>query len=241
MAGRKLGKEELLQIFQHLLREIGPRGWWPADSPFEVMVGAILTQNTAWANVKKAIANLKAHGLLDPQKLHAVPEAELAELIRPSGYYNQKAKKLKAFVAYFLRRYGGSVKRMKSQSTEKLRRELLQLYGIGPETADSILLYALDKPVFVIDAYTHRIFERHGWLDGRLSYDEFQRLFHRHLGPDAELFNEFHALLDYVGHFYCRRTPRCEACPLRPWLQGNRREPEEKGATVTGPVPPRAE
>ncbi|HHM23424.1 MAG TPA: endonuclease III domain-containing protein [Bacteroidetes bacterium] len=224
MVQKQLNRDTLLEIYRHLLKTIGPRHWWPADGPFEVMVGAILTQNTAWANVKKAIANLKERGLLDPHKLQQIPERELAELIRPSGYFNQKAKKLKAFVEYFLRRFGGSVERMKQEDPEKLRAELLELYGIGPETADSILLYALEMPYFVIDAYTYRIFERHSWLNGRISYGEFQEFFHKNLPKDVALFNEFHALLDYVGHFYCRRIPNCPECPLRDWLPDQERK-----------------
>ena len=218
MHKNSLTTKELRHVYRLLLGAIGPRHWWPADSPFEVIIGAILTQNTAWKNVERAICNLKEHGLLSPEKLSKVPEKKLAELIRPSGYFNQKAKKIKRFVEYFLNHHSGRIKKMARTRTEILRKELLSVYGIGPETADSILLYALKKPVFVVDTYTRRILHRHGWLQEKASYDELQDFFMSRLPADETFFNEFHALLDYIGHFYCRKTPDCDACPLQKLL-----------------------
>ena len=202
-------------IYCQLLKQIGPRHWWPADSSFEVIIGAVLTQNTAWLNVKKTITNLKQNDLLSPKALDKIPEEKLASLIRSSGYFNQKAKKIKQFVNYFLNHYQGSIEKMSRRDTKTLRKELLSIYGIGPETADSILLYALQKPIFVVDTYTSRILYRHGWLHENPDYQELQGFFMQRLPNDVALFNEFHALLDYIGHFYCRKTPRCDLCPLK--------------------------
>ena len=210
-----LTSKELMTVYHQLLKRIGPRHWWPADSPFEVIIGAILTQNTSWANVKKTIRNLKQHDLLSPKALDRIPEKELASLIRASGYFNQKAKKIKQFANYFLNHYQGSIKKMSQKNTHTLRKELLSIYGIGEETADSILLYALQKPIFVVDTYTRRILYRHGWFHENPSYQELQEFFMKRLSPDVSLFNEFHALLDYIGHFYCRKTPLCNLCPLK--------------------------
>ena len=212
----KSKKRTLLEIYDKLYAFYGPQHWWPGDSPFEVAVGAILTQNTNWSNVEKAIANLKAARVLSAHALHRVPAAELALLIRPSGYFNIKAGRLKAFLAFILTAYRGSMKKMGKGDTASLRQELLNVHGIGPETADSILLYALDKPVFVIDAYTKRVMSRHGILDHGASYDEYQRMFHELLGNDIRLFNEYHALLVMVGKDYCKPKPLCANCPLTP-------------------------
>jgi len=210
----------LLQIYDKLYTFYGPQHWWPGDSPFEVAVGAILTQNTNWTNVEKAIANLRTARVLSARALYRVPPGKLASLIRPSGYFNIKAGRLKAFVAFILTAYGGSMKKMGKGDINSLRQELLNVHGIGPETADSILLYALDKPVFVIDAYTKRVMSRHGILDHRASYDEYQQMFHELLEKDLSLFNEYHALLVMVGKDYCKPKPRCENCPLydRSWV-----------------------
>jgi endonuclease-3 related protein len=178
------------------------------------MVGAILTQNTAWVNVERAIANLKAQGLLEPSALAAVPLEQLAEAIRPSGYYKQKAKKLKALVDMFGREYGFNIERMRRQELLALRNKLLGVYGIGPETADSILLYALDKPVFVVDAYTKRIFSRHGFFPDSRDYSQVQDFFEAHLPREVGLYNEYHALVVYTGKEFCRTKPRCAGCPL---------------------------
>jgi endonuclease III related protein len=213
-----LTSKKLIGLYQLLLKKIGPRHWWPADSPFEVMLGAILTQNTAWSNVEKAITNLKQHDLLSPDTIAKISEKKLAALIRSSGYYNQKAKKIKKFTEYLLNHYHGSIKKMSRKNTETLREELLSLYGIGPETADSILLYALNKPVFVVDTYTRRIFHRHGWIHENATYEEMQEFFMQRLPKDVSLFNQFHAFIVYIGHFYCRKTPRCDACPIKSLL-----------------------
>jgi len=206
----------LLDIYRLLLDHFGPRHWWPAKTPFEVMVGAILTQNTAWANVKKAMANLEAEGALEPQALAQLPLPKLRRLIRPSGYYNQKAKKLRAFLRFFLAEpYRGSVERLAAEDIEKLREALLAIWGIGPETADSILLYALEKPVFVADAYTRRVFARLGLTPPQASYAELQEFFFRRLPQDIELYNDYHAQVVALGNRYCRAKPACEWCPLK--------------------------
>ena len=206
----------LLKVYDKLYTYYGPQDWWPGDSPFEVAVGAILTQNTNWSNVEKAIVNLKSARRLSARALHGLTTSKLASLIRPSGYFNIKAKRLKAFLAFLLESFNGSMKGMKKSDTASLRQALLDVNGIGPETADSILLYALDKPVFVIDAYTKRVMSRHGIMDSGASYDEYQLMFHRVLEKDIELFNEYHALLVMVGKDFCKPKPLCEHCPLTP-------------------------
>jgi endonuclease-3 related protein len=220
MKGRKENlaqeRELLLDIYRRLLAHFGPRRWWPAQTPFEVMVGAILTQNTAWANVEKAIANLKAEGPLRPSVLIKLSPAKLRRLIRPSGYFNQKEKKLRAFLRFFLAApYRGSVGRMRRAETGKLREELLSIWGIGPETADSILLYALEKPVFVVDAYTRRVFARLGLTPAHAGYQELQNFFVRRLPKEIALFNDFHAQVVALGNRYCRSRPDCGSCPLQ--------------------------
>lgn len=212
----------MMDVYHQLLKQVGPRHWWPADSPFEVIIGAILTQNTAWANVEKTINNLKQNNLLSAKTLDKISEKELAILLRPSGYFNQKAKKTKQFVKYFLNHYQGSIKKMSQRDTKVLHNELLSIYGIGEETADSILLYALQKPIFVVDTYTRRILYRHGWFHENPSYQELQEFFMQRLPTDVALFNEFHALLDYIGHFYCHKSPRCDLCPLKNRLSKKR-------------------
>lgn len=204
----------LKAIYKMLYSFYGPQKWWPGDTQFEIAVGAILTQNTNWTNVEKAINNLKAHGVLNAKALHELPVLKLAALVRPSGYYNIKAKRLKAFLDFLVDKYGGSMARMKKVETGTLRKKLLAIDGIGQETADSILLYALGKPIFVIDAYTKRILSRHGIMDINASYEEYQKLFHMEFDDDVQLFNEYHALLVTVGKEYCRPNPRCEECPL---------------------------
>jgi endonuclease-3 related protein len=204
----------LKTIYEKLYAFYGPQYWWPGDTPFEITVGAILTQNTNWANVEKAIDNLKVHHVLNARALHKLPFQTLAALVRPSGYYNIKAKRIRAFLNFLVEKYGGSLGRMKNDETRTLRKKLLAINGIGPETADSILLYALKKPVFVIDAYTRRIISRHDILDANVRYDEYQDFFHCELDQDVHLFNEYHALLVRVGKEYCRSQPRCERCPL---------------------------
>jgi endonuclease-3 related protein len=202
-------------IYEILRARFGHLDWWPGDSPFEIIVGAILTQNTAWKNVEKAIAKLKQEKTLSVSAMRRIPLFRLAELIRSSGYFNQKAIKLKTFVAFLDEHYGGSISRMAKAPIEELRPRLLGIRGIGPETADSILLYALNKPIFVIDAYTKRILYRHFYFDKEPTYHEAQELFENNLPPDLELFNDFHGQIVAVGHHYCKPTPKCEGCPLQ--------------------------
>ncbi|HSW63004.1 MAG TPA: hypothetical protein VLH56_06830 [Dissulfurispiraceae bacterium] len=201
-------------LYKALLHAFGPQNWWPGDTPFEIAIGAILTQNTNWSNVEKAIVKMKLAKMVNAKALHDLPHGDLAELIRPAGYFNVKAKRVKAFVAYLASAYDGSMAKMKKQRLDELRPELLAVNGIGPETADSILLYALEKPVFVIDAYTKRVLSRHGVLPYEKSYDEFQGLFHKHLPHEAGLFNEYHALFVRIGKEFCKPAPRCSVCPL---------------------------
>lgn len=207
---------KLLDIYDRMLTHLGPSRWWPGDSPLEVMVGAILTQNTAWGNVERAIKRLKAEGALSPSFLQRVDEMVLSEWIRPAGYYRIKARRLKNFFDFFLREYQGKIQKMQNQPLESLRRELLAVKGIGPETADSILLYALNMPTFVVDTYTHRIFFRHRFIDENIGYEELQSYFMDHLPSDPQLYNEYHALLVRLGKEYCKKKePRCDACPLK--------------------------
>lgn len=207
-------------VFRALYRRWGPQRWWPGETPFEVVVGAILTQNTAWANVERAIARLRERGLLTPRRMGAAGEDELAEAIRPSGYYHVKARRLRAFLDMLAAACGGDLARLWDEPTPALRERLLGVAGVGPETADSILLYAAGRPVFVVDAYTRRFLRRHGWATGRETYAETARLFQAHLARDSALFNEYHALIVRLGKEYCRPRPRCGDCPLQPWLSG---------------------
>ncbi len=213
---------ELLRYYEAMSGALGPMRWWPARTPFEVIVGAILTQSTAWGNVERAIANLRSARMLTPSAIHRVRTPRLAGLVRPSGYFRQKAKKLKAFVRFLQAGYGGSLKRMFQTPTNELREKLLSVHGIGPETADSILLYAGNHPVFVVDAYTHRIFGRHGITGVKPDYENVRALFEASLPRQPELFNEFHALIVNTGKNWCRKSsPRCEECPLRGLLPEN--------------------
>jgi endonuclease-3 related protein len=209
----------LPEYFDALYQTLGPQHWWPARTPFEVIVGAILTQSTAWSNVERAIANLHRERLLTPAALERVPTARLARLVRPSGYFRQKAKKLKAFVRFLRQRFDGSLARMFRTPTGELREMLLGVHGIGPETADSILLYAGNHPVFVVDAYTRRVLLRHGLITEKDGYEDLRALFESSLPRDVRLYNEFHALLVNVGKNWCRpREPRCAECPLQSFL-----------------------
>lgn len=205
----------LVEMYETLYKTFGPQHWWPGDTPFEVAVGAILTQNTNWGNVEKAINNIKREGALNAKTLHKMPLRRLALLIMPAGYFNIKAKRLKEFLSFLTNHYKASMKRMKLEETHILREKLLSVNGIGPETADSILLYALEKPVFVIDAYTKRVLHRHGIVSKDIAYNELQALFHDNLLTDVQLFNEYHALFVRVGKEYCKPEPRCDICPLR--------------------------
>lgn len=204
------------EIYGLLHDAFGPQYWWPADTPFEVIIGAILTQNTAWKNVVLSINVLKGHGLIQCEALHALPVGELAPLIRSSGYFNQKSNKIKAFCSHLHERWKGNLAAFLDQETDTLRRELLGLHGIGPETADSIVLYAAHKPSFVVDAYTRRIFSRHGLVPPDIAYEPLRAFFMESLPPDVPFFQEMHALLVRVGHLYCRRSAaRCASCPLK--------------------------
>ena len=207
-------KHALNSIYAAMSAHYGPTHWWPGDTPFEIAVGAILTQNTAWTNVEKAIVNLKRERLLHPKRMMGASVETLERAVRPSGYYRQKAHRLRIFCEYLSKQYGGSMKNMAKRATETLRQELLALHGIGPETADDILLYACEKPVFVVDAYTRRILARHGLVAETIGYDALQTLFHENLPMDISLFKEYHGLIVYTGKDFCRRLPRCEGCPL---------------------------
>ncbi|MDP6438841.1 MAG: endonuclease III domain-containing protein [Candidatus Brocadiia bacterium] len=208
-----------MRIYEALLAAFGHRNWWPGETPFEVMVGAVLTQNTNWTNVEKAIANLKRSGVLSAAALSELDTSELQDLIRPAGYYRQKAGRLRRLARWVAERGADdacAIAALRAASTDELRQGLLALNGIGPETADSILLYALEKPVFVVDAYTVRIMSRHGLVDPEVGYEEVQAVFEDGLERDVELFKDYHAQLVEVGKRYCRRrSPRCERCPLR--------------------------
>jgi len=208
-------KDILLKIYNSLYDYFGPLNWWPGATPFEVMVGAILTQNTAWRNVEKAINNLKKENLLEPRKLYSLKQEELAQLIKPSGYYNIKAKRLKNFINLFINDFKGSTKKMFSGDSGELREKLLNVNGIGPETADSILLYAGEKPFFVVDAYTKRIFSRHKLISEYYTYYQIQDFFIKNLDRDVKLFNEFHALIVMLGKTVCTsKNPNCNKCPI---------------------------
>ena len=239
--------ERIRSYYLTLLLRLGPQNWWPAQSRFEVIVGAYLTQNTAWINVEKAMINLRRARVLSVKGIREMALQELEQLVRPSGYFRQKAQRLKTFIAYLDQKYGGSLDRMFAQPTEQLRAELLALNGVGPETADSILLYAGNHPVFVVDAYTRRILERHRIIHKKTTYEEIRTLVERAIsnaeteslqapqhGADprhpvsrmsvaqrsllAQHYNEFHALIVRTGNEFCRSLPRCEGCPLRQFL-----------------------
>ena len=204
----------LLTIYETMDRHFGNLHWWPGETPFEVIVGAILTQNTSWNNVKVAVDNLKSRELLDPEKIFEIEDDILAKLIRPSGYYNVKTRRLKAFLQFLHREYEGNLEMMIEEDLWILREKLLDVKGIGEETADSILLYAGNKPIFVVDLYTRRILQRHNIIDGSPGYGDIQKLFMTNLPNSARLFNQYHALLVNTGKHFCRKAPRCEGCPL---------------------------
>ncbi len=206
---------DLRAYYRDLLEHYGPQEWWPGETPFEIMVGAILTQSTAWKNVEKAIATLKTYGLLDARKIHELDQDTLALAIKPAGYFNVKAKRLKSFVEWFVTKHGADVESMRRVPPDRLREELLGVKGVGPETADSILLYALDLPTFVVDAYTHRVLTRHEMIGEEATYDDMKEFLEKRLPRDAPLFNEFHALIVAVGKQFCRKKARCEECPLK--------------------------
>jgi endonuclease-3 related protein len=251
MANHTSISSDITKIYQALLDQFGPQKWWPGDTAFEVIVGAVLTQNTNWKNVEKAIVNLKREGLLSIEQLHKVSLERLAQAIKPAGYFNVKAKRLKNVVAFIMKRYpdagtrlslnrrrkafrsgfrpveacndgfqstglhDGSLDVFNQQSLDHLRRELLSINGVGPETADSILLYAFDKPAFVVDAYTKRFLTRHNMVSAEVGYQEVQKIFLDALDLDVKLFNEYHALIVKVGKDFCKPHPKCEDCPLQ--------------------------
>ena len=210
----KCSRKTLGSIFDVLFACYGPQHWWPGDSPFEVMVGAVLTQNTAWSNVEKAIANLVAEDMLDPGKIVAVRKDYLARRLKPSGYFNIKADRLRHFCRWYLD--SGAYPALRKVPTATLRNRLLSVHGIGPETADDILLYAFRRPVFVIDAYTRRLFSRLGLITGDEPYETLRLLLENTLGPDVELFNEYHALIVKHAKDICRTRPLCARCLLKP-------------------------
>lgn len=207
--------KKLMAIFERLYKSYGPQDWWPGRTRFEIIVGAVLTQNTAWANVEKAMGNLKKEKLLSPQKIENLDRRVLARLIRPAGYYNIKAKRLKNFIDFLFSEYGGSIDKLAMQESGKMRHELLSINGIGPETCDSIMLYAFKRAVFVVDAYTKRIFSRHGFFKESATYDEVQKFFTANLPKDTDLYNEYHALIVRLGKELCRKKPKCGACAMK--------------------------
>jgi endonuclease-3 related protein len=211
---RPATRREVADVYRILRRRRGPAGWWPGDTPLEVCLGAILTQNTAWTNVEKALSNLRARGLLEFGALNALKVERLAPLLRSSGYFNVKARRLKAFLAFLGREFGGRAEAMAVEDPSRLRARLLAVDGIGKETADSIVLYAAGLPLFVVDAYTRRIFSRLGYIAGDERYDEIQRFFMERLPRDAALFNDYHAQIVLLGKDVCRSRPRCDVCPL---------------------------
>lgn len=211
-----MSKETLVKIYDKLLEAFGPQHWWPADDDFEIIVGAILTQSVSWKNVEKAIDNLKAEGLLSLDAVLAVDKDKLAALIKSTMYYNQKALKLKNFCRYIKQNYGGDIYSLFEKSIPNMRAELLSIKGIGPETADSIILYAAEKPIFVVDAYTRRIFSRLGFLPDDVKYSQMQDFFMSNLPSDVNLFNEYHALIVRLGKDYCKnKKPLCNECPVK--------------------------
>lgn len=207
-------KRTLNSYYTLMHRHFGTTHWWPGDSPFEVAAGAILTQNTAWTNVEKAIKNLKAEKLLSPKAILACPIPRLETQLRPSGFFRLKTRRLRNFCQFLVQNHGGSMKRMARLPTDTLRRDLLNLNGIGPETADDILLYACEKPVFVVDAYTRRIFSRHAMVPADIEYEDLQTFFHRYLEADVDFFGEYHGLIVWTGKHFCKKKPDCQGCPL---------------------------
>ncbi len=208
-------KRRLLGLYAALYAHFGPQRWWPGRSRFEIATGAVLTQHTAWAGVERAIANLRAARRLDPQRLAALAPGRLARLIRPAGTYRVKARRLRALATFLLERSRGRLERFGREPLEALRTGLLRVSGVGPETADSILLYAAGRPVFVADAYARRVLARHRIVPSGIGYEALRSRLESHLPGDPRLFNEYHALLVAVGKRYCRTVPRCDDCPLR--------------------------
>ncbi|SFM86514.1 endonuclease III domain-containing protein [Thermodesulforhabdus norvegica] len=217
-----LRKDILLTLYELLFKHFGPQNWWPAETPFEMIVGAILTQCTSWSNVEKAIDRLKSAGKLSLEALLETDYEEIEELIKPSGYFRQKAVKLKNFVNYIAVEWDGDLEAFLDQELETLRKALLNINGIGPETADSIILYAANKPIFVVDRYTYRCVYRHGWFDGPFHYGRLQSFFMETLEASVSLYQEYHALFVQLGKYYCRTKPRCLECPVGKFIKPRR-------------------
>ncbi len=216
----------LRSFHDHMAAHHGHTGWWPGETPFEVAIGAILTQNTAWTNVEKALANLKAGRLLHPKSLVAAELGVVEAALRPSGYFRQKAVRVRTFSQHLIDHYGGSMARMAKRPLALLRPELLALHGIGPETADDILLYACEKPVFVVDAYTRRILSRHGLVPPTIGYEALRAVFEDHLPASVAYFKEYHGLIVWTGKDFCKSKPHCAGCPLAPLLRPGEPRPE---------------
>jgi len=213
----------LIEYFDTLYQAMGPQGWWPAETPFEVVVGAFLTQGTGWKNVELAIQALLDARLLTFEAIEKAPVERIERVIRSSGYFRQKARKLKAFCEFVRREYNGSLDQLFDEPTAELRRKLLNVFGIGPETADTIMLYAAGHPTFVVDTYTKRILVRHGWADEKATYDQIREKFESRLPPQPRLFNEFHALIVNIGKNFChKQRPKCSECPLGCFLAEGR-------------------
>ncbi len=215
-------RSDLMEIYRQLSKAYGPQHWWPGETPFEVMVGAVLTQNTNWTNVEKAIDNLRRRELLSPGAIYDLEAEELAGIIRPAGYFRVKARRLKNLMDWLFENFDGDVERTFATSLRELRAMLLSVNGVGRETADSILLYAGNMPTFVVDTYTYRVLTRHRLIDTEADYERMKELFEESLDEDAGLYNEFHALLVRVGKEHCRPKARCEGCPLEElphWIQ----------------------
>jgi len=215
-----IGSEKLMRFYQALLDNYGPQHWWPGETPFEVMVGAVLTQNTSWLNVEKAIAQLKTADKLTPQAINALAPEQLAQLIRPAGYFNIKALRLKNLIGWFCDECGADIAALAGRSVDSLREDLLAINGVGRETADSIILYALNKATFVVDSYTFRILVRHGCIDGESDYEQIKEYMEAHLANEVGLYNEFHALIVRVGKEHCKPRARCDGCPLEQFEHG---------------------
>ena len=212
--------EIIRSMFETMLAALGPSNWWPGDTPFEIAIGAILTQNTSWQNVEKAIDNLRENDILNARAMHGVSVADLAELIRPAGYYNIKARRIFNFLNFLKDEADYDMDVLKSRSLDEIRPRILDVNGIGPETADSILLYALDFPTFVVDAYTARLMGRHGLSYEDINYHELQAIFMDALPQDVSLYNEYHALIVRVGKDWCKKKAGlCDTCPLKPFLE----------------------
>jgi endonuclease-3 related protein len=229
---RRNAAKTLMAMHRTMSKHFGPLNWWPGETQFEMIVGAMLTQNTAWKNVERAIANLKGARALSPDALHKMPIARLAQLIRPSGYFNIKAKRLRAFLDFLFGEHDGSLKKMFGEKPGALRERLLAVNGVGPETADSILLYAGRIPTFVVDAYTKRIFSRHGLLTGKEKYHGVKEFFEKNLPRETQLYNEYHAQIVNIGKLFCRRIPRCAICPLNKYLPKKANAPRARFGTV---------